>query len=190
MIIARSAVTFVAGATLLLGAALPAAAASPTTQAFLADVMPSVDFLDRSSRLALDNSQSPRLKDFAKGEAREQTLAANALDAWIDQDKVQAVAATAGPDGLLTGRSVAIDTPAPVVAPAFPPVSQEDFDRMYGLTGAEFDQSYKATQMDSLKHLVAAYQEYITNGDEPTLKALATSELPKINRKLAELNKL
>ena len=181
-------VVLCSGTLFFAGACAPAFAASKTTEAFLADVNPNIDFLDRSSRMALDNSKSPRLREFARGEAREQTLAANTLYSWNDTEKQQIVAANVGPDGLVTGRSVAIDQPAAVAA--FPPASQEDLDRMYGMTGQEFDDSYKTTQISALKQLVVSYQEYITNGDEPALKALATSELPKINRRLAELRKL
>ena len=78
--ISRGAV-LVAGAlsTASLLGGTPAIAASSATKAFLANVTPNVDFLDRSSRFALTNSKSTRMRAFAFSEAAEQTLAANAL---------------------------------------------------------------------------------------------------------------
>lgn len=49
------------------------------TDAFVANVHPNVDFLDRSSRLALQTSTSPRIRAFARGGAAEQTIAGNSL---------------------------------------------------------------------------------------------------------------
>lgn len=70
-------------AVAMLGlAAMPAAAASPATEAFVANVRPNVDFLDRSSRLALDKSHSAAVRSFAHEEALEQTVAADSLVAW------------------------------------------------------------------------------------------------------------
>ena len=66
----------------LLALAGPAACASPATDAFVANVRPNVDFLDRSSRLALDKSSTGAVRAFAHREAMEQTVAANSLVAW------------------------------------------------------------------------------------------------------------
>ena len=181
-----------AGALFFLAvASLPAAAASPTTGTFLTDVNLSVDFLDRSSRMALDNSKSPQIRTFARSEAAEQTHTLNAFYDWSQKDAAPvAIASNAGTDGLLTGRSVAIDKPVKVAAPQIATDHSEDIDRLYGLTGSEFDESFKAAQVTTLTQLVSIYQEYITNGDEPALKTMATRELPKINRRLAELRRL
>ena len=74
------------GVLFALASHTPAEARSSVTEAFLANVEPNVDFLDRSSRMALDNSASKQLKAFAFSEAREQTLSANALDTWVDAE--------------------------------------------------------------------------------------------------------
>ncbi len=129
------------GTASLLALAGPAAAASPATDAFVANVRPNVDYLDRSSRLALDKSQSAAVRAFAHGEALEQTVAANSLVAWTQTNTIrgedvalgQPLAPAGGPvgvvgdiatlpldiagtvtGGLVTGRSVAIDRPLTV----------------------------------------------------------------------------
>ncbi len=182
---------FLAAGLAFSGLTTAASAASPVTNAFINDVNPNVDLLDRSSRLALDNSQNARLKSFARSEAKEQTLAANAIYDWSQSDARGVAVASADQTGaVVTGRSVAIDKPVVAVPEQMPSANQEDIDRLYGLTGAEFDAAYKAVQVTALKNLVVSYQEYITNSDEPALKAIAARELPKINQRLAELTRL
>lgn len=66
----------------LLALVGPAAAASPATDAFVANVRPNVNYLDDSSRLALDKSPSPAVRAFAHREAMEQTIIGNSLVAW------------------------------------------------------------------------------------------------------------
>ena len=126
----------------LLALAGPAAAASPATDAFVANVRPNVDYLDSSSRLALDKSSNGTVRAFAHREAMEQTIAGNSLVAWTQTNTargedvalgrplvgngaspVNDVAAlplgvvgdvTSGVGDLVTGRSVAIDRPLTV----------------------------------------------------------------------------
>ena len=126
----------------LLALAGSAAAASPATDAFVANVRPNVDYLDDSSRLALDKSKSPAVRAFAHREAMEQTVAGNSLVAWTQTNTVRGedvalghplpgtgavplagLAAvplgvvgdvTSGVGDLATGRSVAIDRPLTV----------------------------------------------------------------------------
>ena len=128
----------------LFALAGPAAAASPATDAFVANVRPNVNYLDDSSRLALDKSKSPAVRALAHREAMEQTIAGNSLVAWTQTNTVRGedvalgrpLPGTAAPLGpvtdlaalplgvvgdvtngvgdLVTGRSVAIDRPLTV----------------------------------------------------------------------------
>ena len=168
-----------------LASAGGASAASLMTDAFLTKANQDIDFLDRSSRLALDNSKSAKLKSFAHDQARDQTLTANAIGDWIKADL--------GTDQVVTGRSVALDTASPVtckMATMYPPVGQEDLDNLEGLTGKDFDDVYKARQKAALAQLKELYTAYATSGDDKTLVTIANRELPKINRRLAELDRL
>ena len=157
----------------LFFAASGASAASPATTSFLTNVSQNVDFLDRSSRFALTNSKAARVHSFAFSEAREQTLAANAIDGYAEAAK----------DALATGRSAATED-------ARLPLGQEDLDSLEGLTGPAFDTEYKAKQLDALRQVVADYETYIARGDDPVLLAIAGRELPKAKRRLELLGKI
>ena len=90
----KLATLFATGSLLLASASVPAFAASVMTDAFVANARPNVDFLDVSSRLALDHSGNPRIRAFARSEAREQTITANSMVAWVQTNtRAGAVAA-------------------------------------------------------------------------------------------------
>lgn len=189
----RIAATFAVGVAIVSCAHTNASAASAITNMFVNDVNPNVDLLDRSSRLALQNSQDPRVRAFARSEAKEQTITANDIYDWSQSDARRIFVASSEPAGtgaVITGRSVAVDKPVVAIPEQMPSANQEDVDRLYGLSGKEFDEAYKAVQTEALKALLVTYQEYITNSDEPALKTIATRELPKINQRLAELSRL
>ncbi len=163
------------GSLCFAASSITASAASPATAAFLTNVAQNVDFLDRSSRFALTNSKAARVHAFAFSEAREQTLAANAIDAYTETAK----------DALLTGRSAAADT-----ADMRLPLGQEDLNSLEGLNGPDFDAEYKAKQRDALRQVIADYEGYLASGDDPTLRAIAGRELPKAKRRLDQLGKI
>ena len=79
----------IVGTAALLAVACPAVAASFGTDAFVANVRPNVDYLDRSSRLALDKSLSGAIRAFAHIEALEQTVAANSIVAWTQTHTIR-----------------------------------------------------------------------------------------------------
>lgn len=193
MMIARVGAVLVTGALFFAAATAPVRAASPYTNAFLANVSPNLDFLDRSSRFALTNSKNARIKDFAKSQAREQTLAANALDEWMEGSKAPEVAlAAANGDQLQTGRSVAVDGQIAEgkVADERLPLGQEDLDSIEGMNGSEFDAQYKEKQLNALNQVQTDYEHYIARGDDPDLIKMSKRELPKIKKRLLLLGKM
>ena len=165
--------------------ATPALAASVQTEMFLDNLAPNVDFLDQSSRFALTNSKSGKVHDFARVQAREQTLAANALDEWRE---VRKAAAPAG-EPLQTGRSAAVDGQGVPVDQRMP-LGKEELDSLEGLEGSAFDQQYRAKQRKALIQVEADYQGYIAHGDDPVLLAMASRELPKVRQRLAALGRI
>ena len=181
MNITKSTPLLVAGVLLAAGANLPAHAASANTEAFLANVTANVDFLDRSSRLALDNSKSIKVKDFARAQAKDQTLAANAIF-----DITQKMAA----EPLQTGRSVAVAGQTAQVVDNRLPLGQEDLDSLEGQIGIEFDEAFRAKQRDALLQVQSDYETFLTTGDDAALKAVAARELPKVKKQLAVLGKV
>lgn len=162
-----------------------ASAASLMTDAFLTHANQDIDFLDRSSRFALANSKSTKLKSFAHDQARDQTLTANRIGDWIKADL--------GGDKVITGRSVALDGVSPEtrkLATMSASVGQEDLDNLEGLNGKDFDDIYKARQKLALEQLRDLYATYAASGDDAKLVGIAKAELPKINRDLVELGRL
>ena len=220
-----------ASAFIAAGALSPAQAASPMTDAFIANVRPNVVFLDDSSRLALDKSPSRAVRAFAHGEAAQQTIAANSLTAWVQTNTARGEAValgypavvspiepvtsaallpldvangvTNGVGDVLTGRSVAIDrpltvTPAPVlgtttgspVGSQLLPSERNDMARLNSMQGRAFDALYRSTQLDGLRQLATLYSDYAVNGDDPGLRAIAATELPRIKTRILELRRL
>ncbi len=220
------------GSVLLAGASAPAVAASAASEAFVANVRPNVDYLDKSSRMALDKSNSPRIRGFAHSEAKDETITANSLVAWtqthtrageavalgvqpMPQGPLMPMAdlaiaplavagnvttdVTNGVGDVLTGRSVAIDNPlVPLTIRRTPdmagdaslPANRDDLARLSSLTGRQFNALYLSTQSDALHQLATLYRDYMRQGDDPALQAMATRELPKINARIAELRRL
>ena len=78
----------------------------------------------------------------------------------------------------------------PLIGAGLLPANREDLDRLKGLSGRQFDALYLSTQQDSLRQLATLYRDYATNGDDASLRALASSELPKVNRRLEEIGRL
>ena len=165
-------------------------AASLMTDGFLTNANQDIDFLDRASRFALQNSHSAKIKAFAHDQARDQTLAANAIGDWIQADLGPQMAKA----DVATGRSVAVGADASPIARKLaemsPPTGQEDLDNLEGLAGKDFDDVYKERQAVTLEQLKDLYTAYAANGDDPTLVTIAKGELPKIKRQIVELHRI
>lgn len=187
-------------AGLFVAGASPVFAASSVTRTFLANLVSNVDFLDRSSRFALDNSKNARLRAFALSEARDQTPAADALYDWTLADAHPMTASAEPAKDLDT-------TPTGSTKPLWPPLAitdvksdgksddrvplgQEDLDSLEGLEGMAFDAEYKEKQRGALEQVEADYRDYLAKGDDLALLALAKRELPRIAKRRAALGKI
>lgn len=160
-------------------------AASPMTTAFVANLVPNLDFLERSSRLALDHAGASGLHSFAAAEV-DQIPSATAVAQWFDPGLKVAQAADLAP--LQTGRSVATGAKAPVDPRT--PLGRAELDALAKLQGKAFDDLYWEKQVDALKQVESDYATYIAVGDDPVLRALATRELPKVRQRLQALTRL
>lgn len=183
------------GALLIAGILLPvcaggvASAASVQTRMFMDNVTPNVDFLDRSSRMALDKSKDARIKEFARSEAILQTNAANAFyDFSQGAGRIDVASASTG-DGLISGRSAAVTGQVATIDNRLP-MGQEDLDSLEGLAGKSFDEDYKTKQLNALMQIETDYTDYIAKGDDPVLLGIANRELPKVQHQISTLRKL
>ena len=169
----------------------PAFAASPISSAFMANVRANLDFLARSSELAVGHAASSAARDFARSEAADVARTSVALDEARPSEGTKLAAADT--DALMTGRSVAID--APIGGPAKAangraPLGAKDLDALAKLSGKTFDDALWLKQVDALSQLRADYQAYADDGDDPALGAMAERELPKVEARLAALSKI
>ncbi len=90
--------------------------------------------------------------------------------------------------GVLPG-TVAPASSGPLIGAGLLPANREDFERLKSLSGRQFDALYRSTQQDALRQLATLYRDYEANGDDPALRSLASSELPKVKRRLEEISR-
>lgn len=179
--------------TLSFAAALPAAhAASPITNALVANVRSNIDFLDQSSALAAERSKSDAILAFARSEQGDAVQTAQALSGALN-GQTTAVGSADDAGALMTGRSVAIDGPTAgpgQAANGRAPLGRQDIYGLAKMSGKNFNDTFWFKQLDALSQLRADYQAYIDDGDDTALVSLAKRELPKVEARLADLAKI
>ncbi len=186
---AKLAAVFMTGALSVAAICLPAHAASPVTRFFMSNVAANLDFLEKSSRLALTRSNSAQVRAFAGSEAEEQAIAANAIDLWAGASKTPFIVVASAEPPMQTGRSVAV-AEEQVMPDTRVPLGRANLDRLQSLSGTGFDNLYWQQQFDALKQVETDYVSYAADGDDPVLRSIAERELPKIERRIEALSKL
>ena len=187
---------------LLLAGAMPLKAASLTTVNFVAAATPAIAFSEGASRLASTQSRGARIRRFASRDDAVQTRAAEAFVKWGVSERARSVAAVEtrsldmlGPVfglGTLLGLGSSYDVSVAVLPPGLHAdlAERDALKRLGALDGAAFDALYAPAQVDALARLVAIYTDFIRNGDDEELRALAVRELPKAKGLLAEARRL
>ncbi|MCX8255086.1 exported protein of unknown function [Beijerinckiaceae bacterium RH AL1] len=167
-------------------------AASPMSNAFVANVKANLDFLAKSSDMARTRAATPAARAFAADQASDAARSDVALNSALPSDGTTKLA-SADTDVLMTGRSVAIDVPTDGIARAAngrTPMGDKDLAALAKLSGKKFDDALWLKQLDALSQLRADYQAYADDGDDPALGALAERELPKVEARLKALTKI
>ena len=182
----------VAVTALVVMAFAPAKAASPITEAFLANVRPNVEFLDRSSKLATERSASAAVREYAQGEMADAINTATLIERWAP---ARIAVASAAPDAnaLITGRSVSVDGLTGGMGQAAngrSPMGDKDLDALAKLSGKKFLDAFWLKQLDALSQLRADYRAYADDGDDAALVAMAQRALPEVEHRLALLSKI
>ena len=192
---------------LLVAPLASARAATITTDAFVATIGPTIEFLDASGRLALTSSDSPRVRDFARTEVASQDMAGERLAGWRRSEVVASARDQSGSSldqlgpvaGLL---KLPYDALANATSVASPPLTglpsadrlraaaTRDLARLATVPGPEFGDIYASSQVAALERLELAYKGFILNGDDPVLRRLAVDGLPKVERLLARARRL
>ena len=176
----------------LVLAGTPAVAASPMSNAFVANVKANLAFLAKSSDLGRKHASTAGAKAFAAAQAADAARSDVALSAAMPAGETTKLA-SADTDVLMTGRSVAIDAPVggmPKAANGRSPLGDKDVAALAKLSGKKFDDALWLKQLDALSQLRVDYQAYADDGDDPALGALAERELPKIEARLRALTKI
>ena len=188
-----------------LSAAGPARAASITCEDFAAVVGPSAAYVAASSDLAADTA-SKSVRAVARRRATEARAIVDALEAWRQEQARADVAAARAPtlDNLgpiANTLSVPLEAVARTAsspgyfftrlpsATRIEDASQADLARLAALSGRDFDEVYLETDLAALRRLERVCRDFVLNGDDVTLRALAVRSLPQLRREIAALER-
>ena len=147
-------------ALLLAGTAAWAADPSPIDRKFAASASDGNTFEIRSSRLALEQSQDPRVRAFARRMIDDHVMA---------QRKLEAASAMADTDS----------------APTLYPEHEAKIEALSQMSGADFDKAYLADQVEAHEMTSRALQDFSAGGYDPALLGWADKTLPVVNMHLA-----
>jgi putative membrane protein len=135
---------------------------APSAQDFANTMAASDEYEIETSKLALTNSQSPAVKDFAQ----------KMIDAHTQStEKLKKAAASAAP-------TIIPDT-------TLAPDQQQSLGQLRAKKGADFDQQYVILQRDAHQRTLAALKDYSVKGDQPPLNAFANEVIPIVSGHLA-----
>jgi predicted outer membrane protein len=150
---------------------------------FVASTIPTANFLATASRLAISNSHNTKIQKFAEALAKDQTAVANSLAAWVNVN---------GPVVNLRSPYTGQIGPgaARLSAPNLLPAQVSNLKRLSASQGSSFDKLFVSTQMEALVQLQILYRDFLQNGTDPGLRAIATRELPKLEQTISALDKL
>ena len=121
---------------------------SPMTEAFLANVRPNVDFLERSSRLATEHAGDVAVRAYARSEASDAVRSASLLKGAAPRGST--AVASADSAVLMTGRSVAVDGPTGGLgqsANGRQPLGDADVATLTKLGGRQFNDAFWIAQV-------------------------------------------
>jgi predicted outer membrane protein len=145
--------------------------------AFVADAFPDVHFLNEASRMAIAHATNEKLRDLALRVAREETAVGISLMHWVH---------TSGHATTAEFPTLAVGFNPPRMLPSQASVLQ----RLSSLQGRDFDVLYVSVEKDGLRRLETVYQDFVQNGADPGLHAIAAQELPEVKQLIAALGGL
>ena len=150
---------------------------------FVANAIPTVNFIATASRLAIGNSHNSKIQKLAETLAKDQTAVANSLSAWVN----------------VNGPVVSLRSPytgqigpgaAKLAAPNLLPSQVSNLHRLSAAHGSDFDSLFVSTETEALVQLQTLYSDFMQNGTNPGLLAIAKRELPKVQQTISALEAL
>lgn len=161
----------------------PSVSASELMSHFVATAIPTTNFIATASRMAVSKSHNAKVQKFAAALATDQTALANSLAGWVNVN---------GP--VVTLRSPYTGQIGPgaakLKAPNLLPAQVTNLQRLSASNGHDFDARFVSAQMEALVQLQTLYRDFIQNGTDPGLHAIATRELPKVEQTISALDSL
>jgi predicted outer membrane protein len=181
-----------------------AAPASPATVRFIALATTTSNFIDQTSRLAINLSPSPGIRGFARQAIIEENRTHNTMTAWADVAQPLLSGRSAYTPGVMVGApfsplALAVNSGLTASGERIVPTSDgtavtgDQFamlNQLSNLRGRDFDGAYLRQQIDAHQRLIAAYQTYATSGEDAALQSMARAEIPRLRRDLSRLNML
>ncbi|WP_431470709.1 DUF4142 domain-containing protein [Sphingosinithalassobacter sp. LHW66-3] len=116
-----------------------------------------------SSRLALQKSQNPQIREFAQMMIDHHTLTTNTV--------------------MAAARQAGMNPPAPSLMP----MQRQMLDELRGMTGAAFERTYLMQQRRAHDMALTLHRTYSERGDSMELRQAANSAVPLIERHIAAL---
>jgi predicted outer membrane protein len=150
---------------------------------FVAIAIPTVNFIATASRLAIGNSHNSKIQKLAETLAKDQTAVANSLTAWVN----------------VNGPVVSLRSPytgqigpgaAKLAAPNLLPSQVSNLHRLSAAHGSDFDSLFVSTETEALVQLQTLYSDFMQNGTNPGLLAIAKRELTKVQQTISALEAL
>lgn len=174
------------------GETAPSSSSPPPAQAvpaselishFVATAVPTTNFIATASRMAISKSRNAKIQQFAGPLAKGQSAIANSLSAWVN----------------VNGPVVTLRSPytgqigagaQKLKAPNLLPSQVTSLQRLSASSSQDFDALFVSAQMEALVQLQILYRDFIQNGTDPGLHAIAERELPKVEQTISALDSL
>ncbi len=138
---------------------------------FVGDAFPDVHFLNQASRMAIAHATDEKVRDFALRVARDETTTGLSLMQWVH-----------APRHREAGQSADAALAAPFETPRMQPSQLNILQRLSSLQGRDFDVFYVSAEKECLQHLEAIYEDFVQNGADPGLHAMAAKELSEVKQ--------
>lgn len=144
----------------------PPPAATSQAVPFLMTAASSDQYEIQSSRVALQKTRRPEIREFA-----------NMLIAHHTKTSADAMAAA---------KADRVNAPPPRLMPAH----QKMVDELKGTSAADFDRVFLAQQLPAHQGALTLMQGYAASGDKPALRQAATGAVPIIQSHIDRINQL
>lgn len=136
---------------------------SPATEKFITGAVIGNRLEIDSSKLALDRSEDPTVREFAKMMVEDHEAAMENMKSVVPNDS------------------------APALGADYDAKHQQKLDALRNTSEANFDAAYVKTQTEAHDEAVALFSGYAQSGDEKDLKQFAAATLPTLKAHQAEI---